>query len=131
VHAAAALAAGRGRTAFEAELAKVRVAFAANEASTGRMNGYRFADPTHQDPAGEPVWFDLDWNRGSSTRRWGFRPETRVRAPPIDAVISGQTPALVAGKGRKPDLLPGHPDFAEHQRPDEAMADLLAKWAGE
>ncbi len=74
---------------------------------------------------------DLDWNRGSSTRRWGFRPEARVRAPLIDAVTSGQTPALVAGKGRKPDLLPGHPDFAEHQPPDEEMADLLAKWAGE
>ncbi len=39
VHTAAALAAGRGRAAFEAELAGVGVAYAANEACTGRMNG--------------------------------------------------------------------------------------------
>ncbi len=58
VRAAAALAAGRGRAAFETELAAVGVAYQANEApSTGRMNGYRFADPTHRDEVGEPVWF--------------------------------------------------------------------------
>ncbi len=74
---------------------------------------------------------DLDWNRGSSTRRWGYRPEARVRAPLLDALGSGQTPPLLDGKGRKPDLLPGHPDFAQSQPPDEEMADLLGKWAGE
>lgn len=74
---------------------------------------------------------DLDWNRGSSTRRWGYRPEARVRAPLLDALGSGQTPPLLDGKGRKPDLLPGHPDFAQSQPADEEMADLLGKWAGE
>ncbi len=84
VHTAAALAAGRGRTAFEAELAAVGVAFAANEASTGRMNGYRFADPTHRDEAGEPVWSRRpSWTRPCpgppSTSGSPTHPSRRVR----------------------------------------------------
>lgn len=47
--------AGAG-AAFEDELGAVGVGFPANEASTGRTNGYRFADPAHRGPAGEPVW---------------------------------------------------------------------------
>jgi len=80
VHTAAALAAGRGRTAFEAELAAVGVAFAANEASTGRMNGYRFADPTHRDEAGEPVWFKA--SQLDKTLSWAAL-NKRLTDPPL------------------------------------------------
>jgi len=55
VRAARDLAAGRGRAAFEAELDLAGVAWRANVASTGRMNGYSFATAA-VDKHGEPVW---------------------------------------------------------------------------
>jgi len=82
VHTAAQLAAGRGRPAFEQELARIGVVYQANEASTGRMNGYRFADPAHQDPAGEPVWF-----KGSQldkTLSWAAL-DRQLTTPPLPA----------------------------------------------
>jgi len=86
VHTAATLAAGRGRAAFEAELGAVGVAFAANEASTGRMNGYRFADPTHRDQAGEPVWFKA--SQLDKTLSWSALSK-RLSDPPLPV---GQEP---------------------------------------
>jgi len=86
VHTAAALAAGRGRAAFETELAKVGVAYAANEASTGRMNGYRFADPAHQDGVGEPVWFKA--SQLDKTLSWAAL-NKRLSDPPLPV---GQEP---------------------------------------
>ncbi len=80
VHTAAVLAAGRGRAAFETELAGVGVAFVANEASTGRMNGYRFADPAHQDTAGEPVWFKA--SQLDKTLSWAALSK-RLSDPPL------------------------------------------------
>lgn len=83
VHTAAALAAGRGRAAFEVELTAVGVAFEANEApSTGRMNGYRFADPTHRDQAGEPVWFKA--SQLDKTLSWAAL-NKRLSDPPLRA----------------------------------------------
>jgi len=80
VHTAAALAAGRGRPAFETELTAVGVAFAANEASTGRMNGYWFADPAHRDQAGEPVWFKA--SQLDKTLSWAAL-DKRLTDPPL------------------------------------------------
>ena len=59
VLAAANTAAGRGRDAFEAELADRGIDFAVNQASTGTVSGYRFAAPVaaHADQNGEQVWF--------------------------------------------------------------------------
>jgi len=59
VLAAANTAAGRGRDAFEAELADRGIDFAVNQASTGTVSGYRFAAPVtaHADHNGEQVWF--------------------------------------------------------------------------
>ncbi|RSS50085.1 relaxase/mobilization nuclease domain-containing protein [Streptomyces sp. WAC01280] len=59
---------GLGRDAFESGLTDAGVAFRANVASTGRMNGYSFTLDGLVDGAGEPVWFpaskvakDLRW----------------------------------------------------------------------
>ncbi len=59
VLAAANIAAGRGRDAFENELAARGIDFALNQATTGTVSGYRFAAPAaaHADQNGEQVWF--------------------------------------------------------------------------
>lgn len=74
---------------------------------------------------------DLDWDDGGATRRWGFRHEDRVRAPLLDALETGRTPAPLTGKGRKPDLVPSHPDLAYRQPEADEMAEVLEKWAAE
>ncbi len=74
---------------------------------------------------------DLDWDEGGVTRKWGYRHENRVHAPMIEALAAGRTPTVLNGRGRKPDLLPGHPDFAECQPAPEDIATALSKWAGE
>lgn len=72
---------------------------------------------------------DLDWDAGGVSRLWGYRHETHVRSPLLDALESGVPPKLLRGHGRKPDLVPGHPDFAARQPEAEQMAVLLEKWA--
>jgi chromosome partitioning protein len=72
---------------------------------------------------------DLDWDAGGATRKWGYRHETHVRSALLDALESGRPPALLSGHGRRPDLLPGHPDFAARQPEAEQMAAVLEKWA--
>ncbi|WP_051811933.1 hypothetical protein [Kitasatospora sp. MBT63] len=68
VSAARDAAAGRGREVFERLLTEAGVNFKANQASTGRMNGYSFSLPTWVKPDGEQVWVtasktgrDLAW----------------------------------------------------------------------
>ena len=73
---------------------------------------------------------DLDWDRGGATRQWGYRHETFVRAPLLDALENGRTPRLVKGM-RKPDLVPCHPDFVDNQPSAEELASALEKWAHE
>ncbi|WP_087096230.1 ParA family protein [Nocardiopsis sp. JB363] len=77
------------------------------------------------------VLVDLDWDRGSSTRAWGYRTERRMRSPLLSALETGKTPKWIPGGESKPDLLPGHEDFAMVQPEAETMADLLEKWATE
>jgi chromosome partitioning protein len=77
------------------------------------------------------VLVDLDWDRGSSTRAWGYRTERRMRSPLLAALETGKTPKWIPGGESKPDLLPGHEDFALAQPEAETMADLLEKWAAE
>lgn len=74
---------------------------------------------------------DLDWDDGGATRRWGYRHEDRVRAPLLDAFESGRTPTPLAGRARKPDLIPSHPGLAYRQPEADEMARILEKWAGE
>lgn len=73
---------------------------------------------------------DLEFDDGSATRAWGYRHETRVRAPLLDALESGRTPRLLTGY-HKPDLVPCHPDFQLNQPEPDAMADALGRWAEE
>lgn len=56
VHAAVA-SVGGGRAAFEVALERAGVEHQINIASTGRVSGYRFHLPGHDDAAGEAVWF--------------------------------------------------------------------------
>lgn len=77
------------------------------------------------------VLVDLDWDRGSSTRSWGYRTERRMRSPLLSALETGRLPRWISGGGTKPDLLPGHEDFAMIQPQPEDMADLLETWAAE
>jgi len=72
---------------------------------------------------------DLDWDSGGATRKWGYRHQTHVRSPLLDALETGKVPVALSGHGRRPDLLPGHPDFAARQPESEHMAALLEKWA--
>jgi len=71
---------------------------------------------------------DLEFDEGSATRLWGYRHETRLRVPLLDALESGRTPRLLTGY-HKPALVPCHPDFALNQPGAEEMADVLAGWA--
>lgn len=80
----------------------------------------------------DAVLVDLDWDRGSSTRAWGYRTERRMRSPLLSALDAGRTPKYISGQGKKkPDLMPGHEDFASAEPDAETMADLLEKWATE
>lgn len=73
---------------------------------------------------------DLEWDEGCVSRAWGYRHEERSTAPLLTALERGKTPRLLHGF-RKPDLLPGHPDFAVVQPSEDEMAAALTQWAGE
>ena len=73
---------------------------------------------------------DLEFDDGSATRMWGYRHESRMRAPLLDALENGRTPRPLTGY-HKPDLVPCHPDFQLNQPAPEDMADALARWAKE
>ncbi len=80
VHTAAALAAGRGRVAFETELGRLGVAYQANQASTGRMNGYRSPTP----PIATPPGTRCGSRRPSWTRPCpGLALDRRLTDPPL------------------------------------------------
>ncbi|MCU0280296.1 MAG: ParA family protein [Acidimicrobiia bacterium] len=80
------------------------------------------------------VLVDLDWDSGGATRRWGFDPAARRRAPLLDALESapeGRPPHAYRRKGH-PALVPSHPGLSEAA--DGALdhgviADALAAWA--
>lgn len=74
VRAAVDVSAGSGRAGFEAELDRAGILYRANVASTGRVNGYSFADPNRLDGDGQPVWFPaskldrgLSWSKMAAT----------------------------------------------------------------
>ncbi len=73
---------------------------------------------------------DLEFDDGSATRMWGYRHESRMRAPLLDALESGRAPRPLTGY-HKPDLVPCHPDFQLNQPAPENMANALARWAQE
>jgi chromosome partitioning protein len=71
---------------------------------------------------------DLEFDDGSATRIWGYRHESRLRAPLLDALEKGTVPRLLTGY-HKPLLIPCHPDFQLNQPESDMMADILTTWA--
>jgi len=71
---------------------------------------------------------DLEFDDGSATRMWGYRHESRLRAPLLDALERGAVPRPITGY-HKPDLVPCHPDFQLNQPDPYTMADVLTHWA--
>jgi len=122
VHTAAALAAGRGRRGFEEELGRLGVAFQANEASTGRMSGYRFADPAHRDPGGVAVWFKA--SQLDKSLSWAAL-STRLADPPLPAVELPPRRLLQTRSGRDRELTAAQ-DRARAARDATAHADRAA-----
>jgi len=133
VRTAAQLAVGRGRPAFEQELTRVGVAYEANQANTGRMNGYRFADPTHQDPAGEPVWFKA--SQLDKTLSWAAL-DKRLTTPPLPADQAPVKRRLQTRSSHDRDLAAAHQtagdsrNRAADQARTAAHAHLTAKERG-
>ena len=78
----------------------------------------------------EAPLIDLEWDDGCVSRQWGYRYEDRASSPLLSALEKGTVPKLLKGYN-KPDLLPGHPDFAVTQPSEGDMADAVLKWAGE
>lgn len=76
----------------------------------------------------DAILIDLDWNDGCVSRALGWRHETRVRSPLLDALDSGRVPRVIKGRS-KPDLVPAGPDFGVNQPSPEVMADHLLAWA--
>ena len=74
------------------------------------------------------VLVDLDWEEGGATRAWGYRWEDRLRSPLLEALRKVEPPKPLTGY-RKPDLVPGHPDFQTDEPPAEEMAEALSSWA--
>ena len=77
------------------------------------------------------VLVDLDWDAGGATRMWGVDPLARKRAPLLDGLERGPDGALPKPlkKPNQPRLLPGHPDLAASDIPDDLVADCLLAWS--
>lgn len=76
------------------------------------------------------VLVDWDWDKGGATRKWGYRVESRINAPLLDALERGRVPRPLTGL-RKPDLVPSHPDLVDNQPTPDATADAIQAWAKE
>ncbi len=75
---------------------------------------------------------DLDWEGGGVSRSWGYRWEDHTRSALLTAIETGRAPRPLAGrKSKRPDLVPGHPEFELYQPDADTMADLLSSWAKE
>ena len=73
------------------------------------------------------VLVDLEHDGGGVTRKWGYRPQERLKIPIIDAVQSGRPPRPLTGV-KKPRLVPGHPDLYDRHPSEDQMADALTAW---
>jgi chromosome partitioning protein len=75
------------------------------------------------------ILVDLDWDRGNASRAWGYREETRVSSPLLDALDRGRAPRPLAGGPWRPDLVPCTADFGPNQPGDRTLTDALEAWA--
>ncbi|GAA1616649.1 hypothetical protein GCM10009789_83340 [Kribbella sancticallisti] len=76
----------------------------------------------------DAVQLDFDWDEGGLSGLWGYRHETRVNAPLLDALETGKVPRPLKGDAFRADLVPGHPDLVENQPSADTTASLLEKW---
>lgn len=74
------------------------------------------------------VLVDLDWDDGCASRALGWRHETRVRSPLLDALATGRAPRLITGGTTRPDLVPSGPDLGANQPRPAVLADALEQW---
>lgn len=74
------------------------------------------------------VLIDLEWDGGSVTRKWGYRPEARMRDAMVDALDRGRPPRVLKGF-RKPDLVPGSSQLLDVGLSADGWADVLGEWA--
>lgn len=75
---------------------------------------------------------DLDWEGGGASRSWGYRWENHAQSAVVAAMHRGTAPRpLVGRRTKRPDLVPGHPEFELNQPAAETMANLLSSWSGE
>lgn len=75
------------------------------------------------------VLVDADWHDGNASRSLGWRHETRVHSPMIDAIEAGRVPRPISGGLSRPDLVPSGPDLEDRQPKPEVMADALVAWS--
>lgn len=87
VRAARDATAGLGRAAFEAELDRIGVEYRANEAKTGRMNGYSFAAGVDAD--GATIWHSA--SKLSRELSWSKLSQTLEHGAAVDAATAHQT----------------------------------------
>lgn len=81
---------------------------------------------------GAPL-IDFDYDRGGASGLWGYQPHRHAKAPILDAFMSERTPRPLSGAGKKPDLVPTHPNVGSElidMRP-EVVAERIEKWAAE
>lgn len=78
----------------------------------------------------DAVLVDLEHDGGGVTRKWGYRPQDRVRIPILDALAANRSPKPLKGFG-KPDLVPGHPELYSGAPDEDQMAEALLKWGSE
>lgn len=78
----------------------------------------------------DAVLVDLDYEAGNATGAWGWKPEDHTSSPLLEALEKGRVPKPLSGF-RKPDLVPGHPQFSLFGGDAGDISDALSKWASE
>jgi chromosome partitioning protein len=76
---------------------------------------------------------DFDYDGGGASGLWGYQHDRYVKAPLLDAFISERIPRPLSGGGKRPDLVPTHPNVGSeliHMDP-EVVASRVEKWASE
>lgn len=98
------------REAYEAAMSDSGVRFVANEAKTGRMNGYRYGLTGHTDTNGEQVWFkgsqlgrDFTWS--ATQRRLDEHQAARSVGSSAEAGSHARSALdrIKAARGERPD----------------------------
>jgi chromosome partitioning protein len=76
---------------------------------------------------------DFDYDAGGASGLWGYQYERHAKAPLLDAFLSDRTPRPLSGGGRKPDLVPTHPNVGSEliNMTPEVVAERIEKWANE